>query len=457
MSPQTVLQVQRLARKPLSDDERRVPLLFFRSDLMRIACYGLAEEHAGSVASANYVLLQKLLERDVRVDFFAKSDFVQEDHLFTHQNFFYDGTLLDTAIDVQECIPLLQEGVTGRFADEAIYRLHLQAIGRKVLRWHKLEPYDALLFLGLEPQFTAPPAVPVVTWVQGPPQTEWEAISRVQDVVTQTSGRWLYEKLRLFYAFKRLTVLQALHSADEIICGSDWSRRHIMAEGLPASQVHALPYPVDFDVFHPRQDDRPLHPERKTLLWLGRIDPRKRLDLMLDGFAQLLRRRRDVHLHIVGWFSYAPELRQLLVDFPFPGHITYEDRRPREDMPMLLNRADVLVQPSESENFGSAVAEALSCGTPVVVGPTNGTGEYCGAAAYRFDRYTPAALAEALQHALAEGTAHGQMKDEAVSIARATFAPDRVADQLMQVLQKAAEERRQVSGTSSPPIIPQAA
>jgi glycosyltransferase involved in cell wall biosynthesis len=424
---------------------------------MRIACYGLAEEHAGSVASANYVLLQKLLALGVQVDFFAKADFVQKDHLFTHPNFFYDGTLLETAVDVQGRLSVFQNGVAGRFADEAIYRLHLRVIEGRVARWHSIKPYDALLFLGLEPQFDAPPGVPVVTWVQGPPQTEWEAISRVQGIVTRTSGRWLYEKLRLFYAFKRLTVLRALRSADEIICGSRWSRRHIISEGLPASQVHALPYPVDFDVFHPLQDETPLYPERKTLLWLGRIDPRKRLDLMLDGFEQLLRLRQDVHLHIVGWFSYAPELQQLLANFPFPEHITYEDRRPREDMPLLLNRADVLVQPSESENFGSAVAEALSCGTPVVIGPTNGTGEYCQMAAYRFDHYTPAALAEAIQQALEDSAAPDQIKDEAVSIARTAFAPDRVADQLMQVLQKAVEEEKQALEGSMQPIVPRAA
>lgn len=424
---------------------------------MRIACYGLAEEHAGSVASANYVLLEKLLARDVRIDFFAKADFVQEDHLFANANFFYDGTLLDPAVDLQACAPFLQHGVVGRFTDEAIYRLHLRVIKSKVWRWHTLHPYDALLFLGLEPQFEGPPGVPVVTWVQGPPQTEWEAISRVQEVVTQTSGRWLYEKLRLFYAVKRLRVLRALQSADEIICGSAWSRRHIIAEGLPPSQVHALPYPVDFDVFHPSPDDAPLHPGRKTLLWLGRIDPRKRLDLLLKAFEALLRKRSDVHLHIVGWFSYAPELRSLLDRFPYPDHLTYEERRPREDMPVLLSRADALVQPSEAENFGSAVAEALSCGTPVVVGPTNGTAEYCGPAAFRFDAYAPAALAEAMQRALASGSAHDEVKDQAVSIARATFAPERVAHQLMQVLQEAVDERQPAPQASRSPAGPRGA
>jgi len=423
---------------------------------MRIACYGLAEEHAGSVASANYLLLREMLTHDVTIDFFAKSDFVREEFLFDDKKFYYDGTLLNGLTAVQEWTPVLQQGLLGRIADEGVYRAHLQAIEERMARWHALAPYDVLLFLGVEPQFKAPPDIPVVSWVQGPPQTEWQAIQNVQEVVVNTSGRLLLEKLRLFYAAKRLMVLRALRDTARVICGSEWSRGHILSEGFAPGQVYALPYPVDFDVFKPLAQHTPLHPGRKTLLWLGRIDPRKRLDLMLAGFERLLRRRQDVHLHIVGWFSYAPELRDLLDRFPYPDHLTYEERRPREDMPILLSQADALVQPSEAENFGSAVAEALSCGTPVVVGPTNGTAEYCGPAAYRFDHYTPTALAEAMQRALASGSAHDEVKDQAVSIARATFAPERVTDQLLNVLQKAVDEGQRATAVSTPPIAPRA-
>ncbi|WP_243664289.1 hypothetical protein [Rhodothermus marinus] len=47
------------------------------STLMRIACYALVEQHAGSVASANYLILEELLRRGHQVDLFAKADFVR--------------------------------------------------------------------------------------------------------------------------------------------------------------------------------------------------------------------------------------------------------------------------------------------------------------------------------------------------------------------------------------------
>ena len=64
--------------------------------------------------------------------------------------------------------------------------------------------------------------------------------------------------------------------------------------------------------------------------------------------------------------------------------------------------ADVVVQPSEYEEFGSAVAEALACGVPVVTGPTNGTGEYAPSeGSAKFERYEPSSLADAIDRALA--------------------------------------------------------
>ena len=60
-----------------------------------------------------------------------------------------------------------------------------------------------------------------------------------------------------------------------------------------------------------------------------------------------------------------------------------------QEVPALLREATVLVQTSENENFGSSVAEALACGTPVVVGPSNGTADYIDEHSMIFGDYEP--------------------------------------------------------------------
>jgi glycosyltransferase involved in cell wall biosynthesis len=50
----------------------------------------------------------------------------------------------------------------------------------------------------------------------------------------------------------------------------------------------------------------------------------------------------------------------------------------------------------EVPNFGSSVAEALACGTPVVVGPSNGTAQYTDSSSQVFADYTCESIAKAV-------------------------------------------------------------
>ena len=366
---------------------------------MRLACYGLVERDAGSVASANFLILEELAQRGHDLDFYAKADFVRPEPLFDYDNFNYHGVLLDDQVQLRRLIPSSLGEIVSRIADNWLYRQHLNSIQQKFKQRHDADPYDAVLFLGVEPQF-ATHDIPAVSWLQGPPQTEWQAIERLSEHIINLSGRWLYWKLKAFYTYKQRAQQRRIAQADHLICGSEWSRTKIIDFGVPADRVHALPYPFDLDLFAPNPHVESLHSGKRTFLWLGRIDPRKRLDLMLDAFRLLIEERKDVHLEIIGRLNYAKEYKRLIDTFPHPDHITYRDHIPRADVPSLMNAVDVVVQPSEDENFGSSVAEALCCGTPVILGPTNGTAEYCGEAAFRFDAYTPEALQQEMKASL---------------------------------------------------------
>ncbi|MEM1128703.1 MAG: glycosyltransferase family 4 protein [Bacteroidota bacterium] len=403
---------------------------------MRIACYGLVDQAAGSVSSANYYLLDELLQRGHQIDFYAKKDYVHPERLFHHEGFTYHGVLLEDKVAKRARIPAVLDRALHRAIEEWLYRAHLEEIAVQIARDHRLQPFDLLLFLGVGALFEGP-GMPVVSWVQGPPQTEWRAIERLRPQIQQLCGRMLYTKLRVFYAYKQRAARRELARTDHVICGSPWARQHVIDFGVAPARVHALPYPIDLELFRP-EEQAPLHAGRHTLLWLGRIDPRKRLDLMLDGFKLLLDERRDVHLELIGRLNYAPEYGQLIRDFPYPDHLTYRDAIQRDEVPDLLNRVAVAVQPSEDENFGSTVAEALCCGTPVVMGPTNGTAAYGGEASFLFESYTPGAV----KHALAEALeALARRPDELRATARQTaeeaFDTRRVVDQLEAVCRDA--------------------
>src|SRR5205085_9269547 len=108
---------------------------------------------------------------------------------------------------------------------------------------------------------------------------------------------------------------------------------------------------------------------------------------------------------------------------------------PRTDVPRLLAECDVLVQPSDNENFGFSVAEALASGRPVVVGPTKGTGEYGGDAAFRFGEYTSSSVAEAMQRAFDAVRANGPaIAMAARARAREHFAIENVVRQFEEIV-----------------------
>lgn len=104
------------------------------------------------------------------------------------------------------------------------------------------------------------------------------------------------------------------------------------------------------------------------LLTLGRIAPKKRIDISLGALAVLKGMGVSATLVVAG-DGPAQQLEALkasaarlgvaeLVDFV--GHVTFQK-------PELLQAADIFLLPSDDENFGIAAAEALASGLPVVV------------------------------------------------------------------------------------------
>ena len=407
---------------------------------MRVACYGFVNVDAGSVAGANHLIIEHLLQRGHTIDFFAKEDFVYPASLFAYDGFTYIGVERNGYQRVERwahATPISTHAL--RFAvGQVSYNAHLQLIRRELLRRHAEAPYDVVLFLGTGAPFTIRARdLPVVTWVQGPPMTEIEAIKRHQAQICQRCGWLTYAKLRAYYLWRDWSSKRENRRADQIICGSEWSRSRIVETGVSADTVHALPYPFDLDFFEARPRQTPTVP---TFGWLGRIVPRKRLDLLVSAFELVVQQYPEARLDVVGHFDSFQGFRSLLDECSVPeGHISYRESIPRSEVPAYLRSVTALVQPSENENFGSSVAEAMAVGTPAIVGPTNGTSEYAVGGCYHFDEHTPDSLA----HSMIRCLEHQQRDADAVALEARTaasdmFAPSLVVETLETILQQTA-------------------
>ena len=179
-------------------------------------------------------------------------------------------------------------------------------------------------------------------------------------------------------------------------------------------------------------------PIARFFLWLGRSEPRKRLDLLLDAYALVLKERQDVKLKIFAGFSWAPDYKKLIDRFEEPEYLEYQPYIDRAKVPQLMSECDLLIQPSEGENFGTSVAEALGCGLPVMVGQTNGTKDFISSSSFVFEDYTPESLKEAMLQAIkAVEQKRESLALDARKTAEQNFDVSKVIDDLEEIFDKA--------------------
>jgi glycosyltransferase involved in cell wall biosynthesis len=402
---------------------------------MKIACTGFLSEQAGSIAAANALLLRTLVERGVEVDFFSKPSFVDPRPLVRgHRGLRFLPTInqiSDTIHGKVRRVPFVGF-IAGRRDSVSYNRL----LVRRIRNEHQRRSYDLCLWLG-DYAWGSVPGIPTVSFVQGPPGTDARSVLERRDQLKGLCGSWLTLK---WMALARLRLsllgLPRFQHSDCFIVGSEQSRSTLCRlYGINSALISVVPYPIDLTLFSPTLQGSISDAETLRVLWLGRIVPRKRLDLFLQGAALAIGRGVDLRLTIVGRVGFVCGYERLIKAFQFPERLEWIESLPRTEVPALFQRHDVLAQPSDEENFGSSVAEAQACGLPVIVGSTNGNADYLCRRDFHLSNDQPETFAEAL----AEMWRRKQLNlageiVESRRVAEEHFNIDRVVDRLMGVL-----------------------
>lgn len=405
---------------------------------MRLAVTGFVSEQAGSVASANALLLRALLDRGCEVHFFSKASFVDpRPAVGNHPAFRFtdvDNVLADRTRARLARIPVV--GLLSGVWDSTTYN---RLLVRRITQEHQKKPFDLCLWLGDYARGTIP-GIPTISFAQGPPGTDARSLITRFDEVARLAGRKAAWKWRLMAGFRLSQAgLPDFSQSDAVIVGSTQSRNTLRDRyDVAAEKIHILPYPIDLDLF-----TLPAKPPEKATalrcLWLGRVIPRKRLDLFLAGAAEAIRRGTDLQLTLIGGVGFVPGYERMAAEFPFPERLDWQRFVPRENIPAVLHRHDILCQPSDEENFGSSVAEAQACGLPVIVGATNGNADYLCSRDLHLPDDRPESLAEAFCK-MAERKKNHRLGNpmESRQNAEGHFALDVVASGLLTILSQAA-------------------
>jgi D-inositol-3-phosphate glycosyltransferase len=227
--------------------------------------------------------------------------------------------------------------------------------------------------------------------------------------------------------------------------------------GLPPCQLNIVPCGVDLRLFTPgSQRERAvlrarLSPDgRPLVLYVGRLDPIKGIDLLLESVAEMQAAPRLV---VVG--GNPPEdpeierLRARAEELGLGERVLFPGAVPQRELPPYYRAADALAVTSRYESFGLVAVEALACGTPVVAARVGGLptilrhGENGLLVRWR----CPEAFAEQLDALLTDDALHARLARAArASVAR--FDWREIGDEVRAIYQELTIEQRSVAACS---------
>jgi glycosyltransferase involved in cell wall biosynthesis len=170
--------------------------------------------------------------------------------------------------------------------------------------------------------------------------------------------------------------------ADHVIVISQSTARDVQERfGIDASRITVCTPGA------PSWAPRTAEPETGCILFLGTIEPRKNLGVLLDAYARVLASRPGTPpLVLAGRASDAgADVIQRASRPPFAGHVELPGYIEPDAREALYRRALVFVMPSHTEGFGIPVLEAMTAGVPVIVANRGALLEVAGPAGLAFD------------------------------------------------------------------------
>lgn len=230
--------------------------------------------------------------------------------------------------------------------------------------------------------------------------------------------------------------------ADGLVAETDALRDLLDTEGIRMGKrpVAVIPPPVDVEAIRTQAAEPPSHPwlmEKRTpiVTTLGRLVKRKDFPLLVEAVTTV-RRGKDVRLVVFGDGPERAAIQRLVEEsdsdgISLAGHVA----NPFPD----IARSDLFVMPSRDEAFCLALAEAMSCGVPVVSTDAAGGGPRFILQGGAFGTLLPPGDAPLLVAAIQELLSDGELARGRAKLARRRaddFEPRRIGDQWLRFLRE---------------------
>ncbi|MCD6519618.1 MAG: glycosyltransferase [Anaerolineae bacterium] len=278
-------------------------------------------------------------------------------------------------------------------------------------------------------------------WVARELQREWQVpvvhmfhtLGRMKDLVAdKPSDR---------EASNRAEVEQEIMDfADRIVAATPLDRQQMLdLYQVDEAKIVVIPCGVDLELFRPidpqvARRELGLPDGQRLLLFVGRLDPVKGLNVLLEAMCELTRRMKpcraqDLCLAVIGGDKES-HLEALMNDLEclqdirhrlgLEDLVVFVGSRSQEVLPYYYSAAEICVMPSLYESFGMVALEAMACGTPVIASRVGGLTFTVrdGETGFLVPEKDPKALAEKLYLVLTNDCLRRRLGHRAVEVAR---------------------------------------
>jgi len=218
------------------------------------------------------------------------------------------------------------------------------------------------------------------------------------------------------------------------------------------NRVTIIPPGVDISRFYPIPADEAkefigVPPCNRMLLFVGRIEPLKGLDNLIEVIAIMRKDKEFINLPFcllviggdpsVSDSAEMDRLHELRQKCKVEDLVTFLGKRCQDTLPYYYSAARVVVVPSHYESFGMVALEAMACGTPVVASHVGGLAFLIkdGETGFTVPVNDPNLMVERLSALIRDDHLHQMMSKQAAKFAK-EYRWDLIAKRVLDLYQQ---------------------
>jgi glycosyltransferase involved in cell wall biosynthesis len=174
--------------------------------------------------------------------------------------------------------------------------------------------------------------------------------------------------------------IECLRAADAVVTVSQHLARNVEALGVEPERIRTIYNGVDATIFHPgpaavARKNLGIESDKRLIVFVGRLDPVKGLDVLLEACAKLRSTGADFKCYLVGDGPLRGALLDQIAKLKLDNVVQMPGAQRQSALGDWYRAADLVVAPSRSEGVPNVLIEASACGASFVASHVGGIEE----------------------------------------------------------------------------------